>query len=203
MKPGQKLKTPTGEEVILYPMEYLVVSRGDHDGHAFDMLGWNANGRVYNCPCYAPVSGSVVRTGNDHNMIYWSDTQVLFADGTADFCSILVAHSESPPGSVGTHYNQGDLWYHTGNYGNSYGDHLHIDIAKGHVLWNSAGTGLQNSVSLNTATYVNDTVLVNTGGYLWRIYEGGVTPPGPGPVRKWKSKFPWVLYARKMRGSER
>lgn len=197
MKPFQKLTNDNGNEVILYPMEYLVVSRGDHDGHAFDMLGWGIDGRVYNCPCYAPFSGVVHYTGNDHNMIYWSDNPVVFADGTVDYASILVAHSETPPGVVGTHYSQGDLWYHTGNYGQSFGDHLHIEIAKGHVSWNSAGTGLNNSLSLNNGVYVNDTVIVNGGGYAWIEYKGP-TPPLPQDSKKKKS-FPWTLYANKIR----
>lgn len=194
MKPYQKLVNENGNEVILYPLEYLVVSRGDHDGHAFDVLGWNAEGRVFNCPCYAPFSGVVHSTGNDHNMIFWSADKVQFADGTIDYASVLVAHSETPPGSVGTTYSQGDLWYHTGNYGISTGDHLHIEIAKGHVSWNDSGTGLNNSLSLNNGVYVNDTVIVNGGSYDWITYDAA--SPVPKTI---KSKFKWVLYSQKIR----
>lgn len=194
MKPGEKIKNPSGNEIILFPMEYMMTSQGPHREEAWDFLGWNANGRVNNCPCYAPFSGSVVYTGNDHNMIYWSDEKVQFVDGTIDYASILVAHSETAP-TIGAKYSQGDLWYHTGNYGMSTGDHLHIELAKGHVKWNRGGTGLLNPLYLPNGMYVNDTIIVNGGGATWVNYD--VVPPTP-EVKK-RKKFPWVLYAKKLR----
>lgn len=197
MTPGQRLYDRDGNEVCLFPLEYLHLSQGEHQQYAMDFLGWNANGRVYDCPCYAPFSGSVVYTGNDHNMIYWSDNPVRLVDGTLSHVSILVAHSMTAPGGVGTHYNMGDLWYHTGNYGYSFGDHLHMECALGHVTWDSSGLHLLNPAHLYNVMAVNDTVIDYGMGFNWRNYEGGVVPPTPG--REKKDKFPWVLYGRKFR----
>ena len=181
-----------GNEVVLFPMEYLYVSQGEHQQYAIDFLGWGSFGRVFNSPCYAPFSGSVVYTGNDHNMIFWSTNQVRFADGTLDYATVLVAHSNTAPASVGTTFIQGSLWYHTGNYGVSTGDHLHMEVARGHVEWDQSGQHLDDPYHLYNMMAVNDTDLVDDGGYNWIIYED----PTPSTSVK---KFPWVLYARKLR----
>lgn len=195
MRPLERLYDTQGNEVCLFPLEYMYISQGEHHLYALDFLGWDSNGRVYDCPCYAPFSGTIVFTGNDHNMIYWSDNPVRLVDGTLSNVSILVAHSDTPPPVVGYHYNQGDLWYHTGNYGQSTGDHLHMEVALGHVRWDSSGQHLLNPSSMWNVMSVNDTTLVNDLGYNWRIYQGGV-PPTPSSR---KHRFPWVLYARMLR----
>ena len=196
MQPLQRLWDSNGNEVCLFPLEYMNISNPEHSLYAIDFLGWNSLGRVYNCPCYAPFSGSVVYTGNDHNMIYWSTNRVRFADGTLDYATVLVAHSETPPATVGTTFVQGQLWYHTGNYGVSTGDHLHMEVAKGHVTWDtSTWSNLENPSHMWNVMAVNDTTIVDGEGYNWTEYQGGVTP---GEDTK-KKRFPWVLYARKFR----
>ena len=193
MQPLQRLYDRDGHEVCLFPMEYLHVSQTEHQLYAIDFLGWNSLGRVYDCPCYAPFSGSVVYTGNDHNMIYWSTSEVRFADGTLDYATVLVAHSETAPASVGTSFVQGQLWYHTGNYGQSTGDHLHMEVARGHVQWDSTGMHLDNPYHLYNMMAVNSTIIDYDGGYNWIIYEDIE------PITVEAKKFPWVLYARKFR----
>lgn len=196
MQPLQRLYDNLGYEVCLFPMEYLHMSQGEHQLYALDFLGWNALGRVYDCPCYAPFSGEVVYTGNDHNMIYWSSGQVRFVDGTLDTATILVAHSMTAPASVGTTFVQGQLFYHTGNYGQSTGDHLHMEVARGHVMWDSTGYHLNNPYHMWDMMADNDTVIDYGMGLNWREYQGGVVPTEE--ERKIK-KFPWVLYANKFR----
>ena len=200
MIPNQRLYDNQGNEVCLFPLEYLHLSQGEHQLIAMDFLGWDANGRVYNCPCYAPFSGSVVYTGNDHNMIYWSDNPVRFVDGTLADATILVAHSMTAPAGVGTHMTQGQLWYHTGNYGFSSGDHLHMEVAIGHVTWASGGLHLNNTYHLYDMMAVNDTVIDYGMNYNWRTYDGGVTPPTP-TIEDKKHKFPWFIYARRNRAN--
>ena len=200
MQPLQRLYDNLGNEVCLFPMKdlHLTPARdpAEHDGLAMDFLGWDNGLRIYDCPCYAPFSGEVVYTGNDHNMIYWSTNPVRLVDGTLSHVSILVAHSNTAPASVGTTFVQGQLWYHTGNYGQSTGDHLHMEVALGHVKWNTAGTGLKDPAHIYNVMAVNDTVISRGMSYNWREYQGGVTPT---PTPSEKGKFPWVLYARKLR----
>ena len=47
--------------------------------------------------------------------------------------------------------------------------------------------------------FVNDTALIEDGGYNWVEYNGGVTPPTL--EEKKVKRFPWVLYARKFRNN--
>lgn len=198
MQPLQRLFDDQNNEVCLFPLEYMYLSTArdpaEHQLLALDFWGWNSLGRVYDCPCYAPVSCEVKYTGNDHNMICWSLSPVRCADGTLSDITILVAHSETAPASVGTTFVQGQLWYHTGNYGQSTGDHLHMEVAKGHVLWDSSGTHLDNPSHMYDITCVNDTVLERPLDFNWIVYQGGVTP---GSERK--KKFPWAIYSRKLR----
>lgn len=195
MQPLQRMWDNQGNEVCLFPLEYLHMSQGEHQLYALDFLGWNSLGRVYDCPCYAPISCKVVYTGNDHNMICWSLNPVRLVDGTISHISILVAHSMTAPASVGSTFVQGELWYHTGNYGQSTGDHLHMEVALGHVKWDSTGFHLDNPAHMYNVMAVNDTVIDYGMGLNWREYQGGITP---GEDTK-KKRFPWVLYARKFR----
>ncbi len=192
------MKDSDGNEVALFPMEYLYMSQGEHQLYALDFLGWNANGRVYNCPCYAPFSCRVTYTGNDHNMICQSLNKVRFVDGTLDYATVLVAHSMTAPPRLGTIFTQGDLWYHTGNYGQSTGDHLHMEVAKGRVSWAVGGLHLKNPYHMWNMFAKNNTVISNGMGLNWRDYEGGVTP-SPTSKDKKQNGFKWVLYARKLR----
>ena len=194
MRPLERLFDNLGNEVCLFPLEYMQVSNTEHQLYAIDFLGWNSLGRVYDCPCYAPFSGSVVYTGNDHNMIYWSSNHVRCADNTLSNLSVLVAHSNTAPASVGTSFVQGQLWYHTGNYGQSTGDHLHMEVAKGHVMWDeSVWTHLLNPYHMWDMMAKNDTVIVDGEGYNWRDYQGVV------PIIRKQKGFPWRLYTNKIR----
>ena len=175
MRASQRLYDGQGNEVCLYPLEYLHLSQGEHQQLAMDFLGWNSSGRVYDCPCYAPFSCEVVYTGNSHNMICWSINPVRLADGTLTHLSVLVAHSQTAPKSVGQTYIQGELWYHTGNYASggdvSTGDHLHMEFARGHVRWDRTGMHLDNPEHMYNVVCVNDTVIDSGMGYNWKTYN--------------------------------
>lgn len=194
MRAGETLRDNNNNEVCLFPLEYLHISQGEHQQYAIDFLGWGANGRVYDCPCYAPFSGSVVYTGNDHNMIFWSTNPVHCVDDTISHVTILVAHSNTAPAIVGTTIFQGALFYHTGNYGVSTGDHLHMEVALGHVRWDASGTHLLNPSHMWDVMAVNDTVIDSGMGYNWREYF----PPTP-PTPSKPHRFPWPVYARILR----
>lgn len=205
MVAGEKLRDSEGHEVMLFPCEvmYLTPARdpAEHDILAMDFLPRNAEGeKISPMNVYAPFTGKIVYTGNDHNCILESDEEVRTPAGLSKM-RVLVAHSYSAP-ILGTHYNQGDLWYQTGNYGNSTGEHLHIEAAIGGTsgsYWNSDGIGLKGGVHLYDAMYVNDTVLLRPGEFNWLTFDGGITPVES--VKK-SHHYPWVLYARKLRARQ-
>lgn len=204
MQPLQRMWDRDGNEVCLFPMETLYLSTArdpaEHQLYAMDFWGWDNGLRIFDCPCYAPFSGEVVYTGNDHNMIYWSTNPVRLVDGTLSDVSILVAHSDTAPASVGSTFVQGQLWYHTGNFGQSTGDHLHMEVALGHVKWDSTGMHLKNPAHMYNVMACNDTTISRGMNYNWRNYDGGVTPP---TGERKEKRFPWVLYSRKFRRKKR
>lgn len=210
MRAGEKLIGKNGKEVLLFPLEYLYMSQGEggdysHRGTlAIDFLGWGPNGRIYNCPYYAPCSCTCIASTEAANRIWQSDTEVNWADGTVDYVSWIQAHDNNPL-PIGTHLNQGDLLGHTGTAGNVTGDHVHFNFAKGkYTGWEQVPPNnnwqLKNSVHIYNSCCVNDTIIERGFGYNWKEYEGGT--PGPDPEKnKKRKKFPWVLYTKKLQKS--
>ena len=179
MRAGQKLKASDGYEVALFPCEalYLTPARDpdEHDVLALDFLPYDTNGnRITAMKCYAPFTGTIVYTGNDHNCILQSNDLVHAPDGTLKYMRVLVAHSEIAP-VLNTHYSQGDQFYTTGNYGMSSGEHLHMEVAtvdsKTAQYWNTGGIGIYGAKHMWNMLYVNDTVLLRPENYKWVDYK--------------------------------
>ena len=208
MLPFERIVAADGYEVMLFPLEYMNASQregGDfsHAGtYQMDFLGWDANGRVYRCPYYAPCSCTCVATtdANSHNRVWQSTDKVHLADGSLGYVTFEVAHDDLPPYNVGATVTQGTLIGRTGTAGYVTGDHVHFQCARGtYAGWEQVPPNnnwqLRNEMHIYDACYVNDTVIVNGYDYNWRIWDGPVPPP----EEEKKKKFPWVLYARKFR----
>lgn len=208
MRANQRLVAPDGYEVMLFPLEYMNASQQEGGGYShagtlqMDFLGWGANGRVYNCPYYAPCSCSCVATtdASTHNRVWQSDNMVHLADGTLGYVTFEVAHDDYPPYNVGISVQQGTLIGRTGTAGFVTGDHVHFQCARGtYAGWEQVPPNnnwqLVNEMHIYDACYVNDTVIINGYDYNWRIWDG----PTPPVEESTKKKFPWVLYARKFR----
>lgn len=203
MRANEKLKGSNGFEVALFPCEtlYLTEARDpdEHSVYALDFLPKDTAGNTITAmKCYAPFSGRIVYAGNDHNCILESDTPVNTPLGVK-YMRVLVAHSEVAP-VLYTHYNQGSLFYTTGNYadqGHTSGEHLHMEVAlvddPSEQKWNTGGVGLYKGIHMWEGLYVNNTVLLRPESYNWQQF-GGI--PTFGTKR---NKFPWVLYANRIR----
>ena len=203
MRPNQRIVASDGYEVALFPCEamYLTTARDpdEHDVLALDFLPRDTQGNVITAmPCYAPFSGTIVYTGNDHNCILESDDKVHMPDGSLQYGRVLVAHSEIAP-VLGTHYIMGQLFYTTGNFGQSYGEHLHMEVAsvssKNVQYWNQGGIGIYGAIHMWNSLFVNDTTLLRPKDYPWQIWDSPIPPQD----EKKKHKFPWYLYFRKLR----
>lgn len=199
MRPNQRLVASDGHEVALFPCEvlYLTPARDpdEHDVLALDFLPRNLAGQAITAmPVFAPFSGTLVYTGNDHNCILESDDLVWMPNGSLQYGRVFVAHSFTAP-VLGTHYNQGELFYRTGNYGQSFGEHLHMEVAsvssKSERYWNPGGIGIYGAIHMWDALYVNDTLLLRPEDYNWRVWAGPTPPPED---EKKKHKFPWYIY---------
>lgn len=183
MRAGDTLVAPDGYEVALFPCAtlYLTTARDpdEHDVYALDFLPYNTAGeRITAMPCYAPFSGKIVYTGNDHNCILESNDLVHAPDGSLKYMRVMVAHSEVAPTLYAT-YSQGDEFYTTGNYGQSSGEHLHMEVAvvdnKTDQLWNTGGIGIYGATHMWDLLYVDNTELLRPEDYSWVTY--GMLPP--------------------------
>ena len=203
MVAGERLVANDGKEVMLFPLPYIYISQGENESFshsgilAIDFLGWDSNGRVYQAPMYAPCSCKCVATIDDYNKgrIFQSLDTVHTPNGL-QYVTFMWFHDNNPIANVGDTFTQGDLIGHTGTEGNVTGDHTHMNMANGSFNPNNYWENgeLINSDHIYDICYTNDTVIVNGYGYNWIEYSGGLSPG-----EKTKGKFPWVLYARKLR----
>lgn len=198
MLAGQTLVDGQGHEVMLFPLDEMYITQGEHNGYCIDFVGWsNGSGQIAKYPYYAPCSCSCVARGSGGDwVVFNSDNPVLCADGVIRNVCWQQGHDDTPA-SVGQHFNQGDLIGHTGTTGQVTGDHLHFNTASGHYTAPWSGQ-LNNSMHIYDICYVNDTVLYRPLSYPWKTYEGGHPV-----IRVRKSQFPWVLYANKLRYKRR
>lgn len=203
MVAGEKLVGSDGKEVMLFPLPYIYISQGENESFshggilAIDFLGWDSNGRVYQAPMYAPCSCKCVATIDDYNKgRIFQSLDVVHTPNGLQYVTFMWLHDNNPIASVGDIFTQGDLIGHTGTAGNVTGDHTHMNMANGSFNPNNYWENgeLVNSAHIYDICYVNYTVLVNDYNYNWQIYSGGVTPS-----KYKKGKFPWVLYARRLR----
>ena len=201
MVANQTMVASDGYEVMLFPLPYMYISQGEggatsHDGTLnMDFIGWGANGRVYQAPLYAPCTIKCVATisAQNHGRIFESVNKVHTLHGLQYIC-FMTMHDNNPIASVGDTFNQGEIFGHTGTYGDV-GDHVHMNTANGvytgyHTV--NGHTVLNNSEHIYNICYLNDTVLYRPLTYNWLNYFETSWD------FKW-GKFPWALYARKLR----
>lgn len=207
MVAGERMVGSDGKEVMLFPLPYMYISQGEYEGYshagipAIDFLGWDQSGRVYQAPMYAPCSCTCVATidVNNNGRVFQSNDMVHTPDGL-EYVTFMCFHDDNPIASVGDTFTQGEVFAHTGTAGYVTGDHTHFNTANGqyagweHVPPDNHGE-LVNSTHIYNTCYVNDTVLVEDYNYNWVEYQGGIVPSGIPPIKK----FPWVLYANKLR----
>lgn len=216
---NQTMVAADGYEVALFPMPYLYMSQDEggnysHQGtYNMDFLGWNANGRVYQAPIYAPCTLKVMRFysgyNNGNTVAFQSVNLVHLPNGALDYLTIEMAHDSNPPyTTVGSVIPQGQLCYRTGTYGNVTGDHVHTCVGQGQ--WQGSTSrppnnnyDLVNRIHYWDGVFVNNTVVVNGFGHNWRTWTGPTPPTPPSPIFGQRSKFKWVLYARKFREGKR
>lgn len=210
MQAYQTMIADDGYEVALFHMPYLYMSQdegGDYshvNTYNIDFLGWGANGRIYQAPIYAPCTMKVVAYWGDnggHLVTFESVDKVHLANGELDYLTITFAHDANPPyTNIGDVVNQGQICYHTGTYGEVTGDHVHSCCGQGQYIGFTTRTGghqdLTNRIHYWDAVFVNDTIIRRGYNHDWKIYNGEITPTR-------RTKFPWVLYARKFRGGLR
>lgn len=208
MVANERLVASDGKEVMLFPLPYMYITQGENGSYShqgtlnIDFIGYDANGVVLNAPMYAPCSCTCVAIWDTTNngRVFQSNDMVHCADGNLRYVTFMCYHDNNPIASVGDTFTQGDLFAHTGDAGNVTGDHTHFNTAYGTYdgfinVPPDNQSELKNSSHIYETCFVNDTVIVDGLGYNWITYTAPPTPI----IRR--SKFPWVLYARKLRNS--
>ena len=139
---------------------------------------------------YSMLDGTVVQMW--HNDSSMGNALVIKAD---DNTATLYMHLDSFSVSLNDSVIAGQQVGIEGTTGESTGVHLHVEM--------QVMTGSRWKWSYNKSDYLDPTAFMgidNVKNTQW-IYDGTPTPgPGPSPgVTVKKGKFPWVLYARKLR----
>lgn len=201
MLAGETLRAADGYEVALFPLTILRMTQ-DEGGDTSHEGTYNIDftGTTTNAPLYAPVTMKVVNTWLNYSggnaVFFESVNPVHLANGVLDYLTIFFAHDPNPPyTNIGDVVGQGQICYHTGEYGIAYGDHVHSCCGQGRyqgtTVRPTGHTDLTNRIHYWDAVYVNDTTIIQGYGHDWRVWSEVVETK--------KSRFPWVLYANKLR----
>ena len=140
-----------------------------------------------NSPLYSMAKGQVVRS--DYSSSYGN---VLIIKDVNTKMGFLYAHMKDLPlVKYGEFVDVGTLVGYEGTTGDSTGIHLHIEMQD---------LSLHDWIYTSDKSYYSDPAafmgIPNIEG-ITAIYEGTPTPPEP--TRGKKKKYPFVLYARKIR----
>lgn len=148
-------------------------------------------------PVYSMLNGHIHSKGTSASAGNWvivvDDNLGSTTYGYATRYLHLVAQPTLP---VGAMVRINDYLAMEGSTGQSTGIHLHVemqDISRFNWQWHTSNT---------QSDYLDPTAFMgidNIEGTQW-IYEGYVPPQ---PTGREKKKFPWVLYARKLREERR
>ena len=179
---GQKLKTPNGVEVSLYPRKTMNVTQGvngsySHKGSmAIDDAGEDSGIDNF----YAPVTlrcSSKDGPGGVNGCNYQTVNPVLCPDKVIRNYTLRVIHdNDTSDISVGIIYPQGTRINNEGTMGKATGNHNHIVIGDGLI----SGSGLvrnpygvyemKNELNPVDVFFVDNTILMDTDGYAWKSY---------------------------------
>ena len=222
MRALETLYDSQGYQVALFPLPGFHISQRDDETYshnpsvywATDYLGWGSSGRIYRCPCYAPVDIRLLwKNASECCAVWESLNPVHLANGMIDYLTILVYHDNDIENntyySIGTVKRQGEQFNRTGTGGHVTGDHVHLETGYGRYNQSySTGSGTPEykfhitdyttvkRLHNYNALYINDTSPYQSpGSYVWTEFSGGT--PTPSDYKRYG--FKWVLYANKLR----
>lgn len=146
-------------------------------------------------PVYSILDGIIHSKGTDNSQGNWV---VIYdnnpSSSTYGYATLFMHLAQPVTYSVGTSIQKGQYVADEGTTGQSTGIHLHVemqDLNRWGGVWHW---------SYVQSDYLDPTVYMgidNIEGTEW-IYDGTPVPPTPTPTIR-RGKFPWVLYARKLR----
>lgn len=169
----------------IFPMKCLRVTQGElstysHAGSlAMDFGGVDSGVDKLYCPCDMVVKR--VRNNANGELYLQSTEPVLFADGTIDYLVMLCMHDNVFNVKQGDIIKQGTYFYDEGGMGSgkagTFANHVHVECSKGkrtlfNQIKNKQGTWvMSNQCSLYNVFWLNNTTVLNDGGYTWKTIE--------------------------------
>ena len=186
MKYGQTMKNPQGIEIALFPMTHLNITQGRYN--KFSHKGYNATdlaGKDTGIDDFiAPFSCRVL----------WKDPVQNTGVGLTNQFKVQLANGRIvQPGElfillwhdnwigdlwVGQLIPQGKVFYQEGTKGYATGNHVHVELSYWkydgrypiYQLANGYWTTHGVELNIEDAFYVNDTIIINSGGYTFKRY---------------------------------
>ena len=145
-------------------------------------------------PVYSILDGIVHSLGYDSGQGNWiiiKDNNPLST--TYGYATLYMHLANAPDVNVGDTVLKGQKVGDEGTTGSSSGIHLHVemqDLNRWNDVWHWSYV---QSDYLDPTQYMGIDNIQNT----WWIYDG--TPVPPTPIIRERKKFPWVIYANKLR----
>ena len=182
---------------------HYISSHGTPSDYPIDIAGKDTGREAFYCPCdemeVVKIAGDV--TGNNHANGAWlvSTSEVDFADGTRDICTIKFVHMNNSDFGrngiyVGRRYKRGELIGYEGT-SHASGNHVHMSAGKGGLK----GSGwTKNSKGSWVITTTHGTAKPETLFFVEKMPEAWFSKVFP-PTAARKSKFPQARRRRRNR----
>lgn len=120
-----------GYQLAKFPMDVLYVTQGENSefSHLDNYWAMDFVGTHKQYPYYAPVDCECIGRDVPNAIAIWkSQKEVMCADGEIRQLTWRCIHDDNLLYYVGDKLAKGELMGHTGNSGESAGDHLHLEV---------------------------------------------------------------------------
>ncbi len=193
-------------EKILYPSKYIRITQGFKEGTHISSYAIDDAGKDTGIDTFiAPFTGTIkkIYTSDANEVWLESNEKVLFADGTIDYATIMLAHDNDVSDLyVGKVIKQGEKFYQEGTKGNATGNHVHIEIGKGKFTgtgWAKDDRGywvINNSKNPLESFFVDDTyTIIDNNGYTLKNIKEVEEVPEVKYLNLNKDIDTWRVYA--------
>lgn len=192
-----------GTQLAVLPIDYVHVTQGEYGSFShFQGSGQELaidfifpNNRY---PAKAPFDIEVVDRRDNYATVVWKNTRpVMCANGVKyDQLHIIVIHDWNfKDYNIGDTRKKGEVFYHsgseTGGGGVSTGDHMHLEVMKGHTYQFPPSSSNQLHI-YDVFDTKHVTTWVDKGGYTWLESDfidgddgGSTDPDSPNKVDDW------------------
>lgn len=150
-------------QVAQFPMDYIYVTQGEDGGFSHGgTLAMDFVGKTSHYPYYAPFDCECIQRNNAEAILtFKSVNPVLCADNVVRPIVFRNIHDDNLMFNVGDKLRKGQLMGHTGNSGNSSGEHWHLDVWEGETFTRT------NPLHIYDVFSTCGVEIANSGGYSW------------------------------------